>query len=97
MALWLQERGVSAIGGDFNDGSPPLALDSRPTPIDEALRLSFAWYCEQPRRAIDFHEPGPKPSSLLRQSLRSCQTSRFSPYLLGSEVFHGERTSPTYE
>lgn len=30
-------------------------------------------------RRFIFHELGPKPSSLLRQSLRSCQTSRFSP------------------
>jgi len=63
-----------------------VALDLRRHAIFDPLFFILGLY---------FHELGPKPSSLLRQSLRSCQTSRFSTYLLGSEVFHGERTSLT--
>jgi len=29
-------------------------LDLEPTPLDEALRASFAWYREQPRRPVDY-------------------------------------------
>lgn len=32
----------------------PDVLGVAPTPLDEALRASFAWYRAQPRRPIDY-------------------------------------------
>jgi hypothetical protein len=32
----------------------PRMLGVRPTPLDAALAESFAWYQEQPRRAVDY-------------------------------------------
>jgi hypothetical protein len=29
-------------------------LGLEPTPFDEALRVSFAWYREQPRRPVEY-------------------------------------------
>ncbi|NBB87383.1 MAG: NAD-dependent epimerase/dehydratase family protein [Bacteroidetes bacterium] len=58
-----QLEGENLYFGEFLDVLPPLTsavekaarvLDLEPTPLDEALRESFAWYREQSRRPVDY-------------------------------------------